>query len=156
MAALSRNRAAYSEICPGFLKSRSDGVGSLLPGPDTDRLLDRYHEDLAVADLVGAGGIHDRLNSALDEPVIEHDLDFDLGQEVDHVLRPAIDFRVALLPAEALDLGDRHAGNPDFVQRVLHLVELEGLDDRFDLLQRFPIRCRALYGLGLGGGAALG
>jgi hypothetical protein len=39
---------------------------------------------------------------------------------------------VALLAAEALDLGDGDPGNADLVQRVLHVVELDRLDDRFD------------------------
>ena len=41
---------------------------------------------------------------------------------------------MALLAAEALGLGDGDAGDADLVQRLLHLVELERLDDRFDLL----------------------
>ncbi len=40
----------------------------------------------------------------------------------------------ALLAAEALGLGYRDAPDPDLVERLLHLVELEGLDDRFDFL----------------------
>ena len=40
---------------------------------------------------------------------------------------------MALLPPEALGLGDGDAGYADFMQRFLHLIELEGLDDRFDL-----------------------
>jgi hypothetical protein len=40
---------------------------------------------------------------------------------------------MALLPAEAFRLGHGEALDPDLVQRLLHLVELEGLDDRFDL-----------------------
>ena len=47
---------------------------------------------------------------------------------------PAIELGMSLLAAEALDLGDGDAGHPDVVQRVLHVVELERLDDRFDLL----------------------
>jgi hypothetical protein len=41
---------------------------------------------------------------------------------------------MALLPAEALHLGDRDSRHTDFVQRVLHIVQLERLDDGFDLL----------------------
>jgi len=44
---------------------------------------------------------------------------------------------VALLAAEALDLDHGDPGNADVVKRVLHVVELEGLDDRFDLLHAF-------------------
>ena len=76
----------------------------------------------------------DRLDRLLDHLVLDDHLDLDLGQEVDDVLGAAIELGVPLLPAEALDLDDGDALDADLVQRVLHLVELEGLDDRFDLL----------------------
>src|SRR5262249_24877012 len=57
-------------------------------------------------------------------------------QEVDHVLRPSVQLGVTLLPTEALHLRDRDALNPDSVQSFLHLVELEGFDDRLDFLHR--------------------
>ena len=63
-----------------------------------------------------------------------HDLDFHLGQEVDDVFRTAIEFGVPLLPAEALGFGDGDALQSDFLKRLFHLVELEWLDDGFDLL----------------------
>ena len=67
--------------------------------------------------------------------VVAHDeLDLDLGQEVDDVLGAAIQLGVALLAAEALDLGHRQARDADLGQRLAHFVELERLDDRFDLL----------------------
>ncbi len=105
-------------------------------------------EDLAVADAAGMGGLLDRLDGALDHRVFHDDLDLHLGQEIDDVFGAAIELGMALLPAEALGLGDGDALDPDLVKRFLHLVELERLDDRFDLLHRpFTLRAR---------GAALG
>jgi hypothetical protein len=46
---------------------------------------------------------------------------------------------VTLLPAETPDLADRHAGDADLVQRRLHLVKLERLDDRLDFLHRLTL-----------------
>ena len=63
-----------------------------------------------------------------------HDLDFHLGQEVDDVFRTAIEFGVSLLPAETLGFGHGDALQSDFLKRFLNLVELEWLDDGFDLL----------------------
>src|SRR5438876_11930457 len=91
--------------------ARSHRVGAALAGADPHRLLDRDHEDLAVADLVGLGGLLDRLDGACGESLLDDDLDFDLGQEVDQVFGAAIDFGVALLPAEAPDLADGHTGD---------------------------------------------
>ena len=91
-------------------------------------------EDLAIADAAGLGGVLDRLDRLLDHVVAEHDLDLHLGQEVDDVFGAAIEFGMALLPAEALGLDDGDALQADLLKRLLHLVELERLDDRFDLL----------------------
>jgi hypothetical protein len=41
---------------------------------------------------------------------------------------------MALLPAETLGFRDGDALQPDLLQRLLHLVEFEGLDNRLDLL----------------------
>jgi hypothetical protein len=41
---------------------------------------------------------------------------------------------VTLLAPEALDLDDGEALHADLLKRLLHLVELEGLDDGLDLL----------------------
>jgi len=61
---------------------------------------------------------------------------FTLGRKSDDVLGPAIELGMALLAPETLGLGHRDALNADLVQSFLHLVELEGLDDRFDFLHR--------------------
>src|ERR1700730_11407408 len=127
--------------CLGFAGAALHSVGSLLSGPDADGLFDRQHKNLTVADLVGAGTVLDGQHRSFDNGIVEHDLDLDLGQKVDHVFRAAIDFSVPLLPPEALDLADRHSGYADLVQRVLHFIELEGLDDRFDLFHLLTSHC---------------
>src|SRR5215468_5965271 len=97
----------------------------------------RVHEDLAVADVAGfcRAGEHGR--DLVHQTVGHHDLDLDLGEEIHRVLTSAVELGVALLPAEAADLGDRHADDPDAGQGLLHVVELERLDDGLDLLHGF-------------------
>src|SRR6185295_18981287 len=112
----------------------SNRVPAAIAGADPDRLLDVDHENLAVADAPGAGGILDRLDGVVDHRVLDHHFDFHLGQEVDHIFGAAVEFGMALLPTEALDLGDRDSTDAHLVQRVLDVVELERLDDRLDLL----------------------
>src|SRR6202012_5083608 len=63
-------------------------------------------------------------------------LDLDLGQEVHDVLGAAVELRLALLAAIALGLDDRHALDAQLLQGFLHLVQLERLDDGFDLFHR--------------------
>jgi hypothetical protein len=41
---------------------------------------------------------------------------------------------MAFLSAETLGFSDSDAGHSNFVQRFLHFIEFERLDDRFDLL----------------------
>jgi hypothetical protein len=75
-----------------------------------DDLLDGGDEDLAVADLAGAGAALTMASMHRSTVVVaDHDLDLHLGQEVDDVLGAAVELGVALLAAEALDLGDGQA-----------------------------------------------
>src|SRR3546814_1352510 len=87
-------------------------------------------ENLAVADLAGAGGLHHRLDHGVGLVVGDRDLELDLGQEIDHVLGAAVQLGVALLAAEALDLGDgdaRHAGVGQRLSSEEHTSELQSL-----------------------------
>src|SRR5690242_12296743 len=84
---------------------------------DAHRLLDFGDEDLAVADLAGARRLDDRLDRPIHEVLRHDDLDFDLGQKIDDVFGAAIELRVTLLPAEALDLGHGQAAHADVRQR---------------------------------------
>ena len=110
-----------------------DGAAGVAAGADPDRRLHRRHEDLAVADVARLGRRRHHLRHLVDEVVGDDDLDLDLGQEVDGVLTAAVQLGVALLPAEPAHLGDRHADDPDAGQRLLHVVQLERLDDCLDL-----------------------
>src|SRR5260370_1637821 len=112
----------------------SYGGVAALASANSYRVVDLRHEDLAVADAAGMGRGADRLDGFLDHLILDDQLDLHLGQEVDDVFGAAIQLGMALLAAEALGFQHRDALQPDLVQRVFDLVELEGLDDRFDLL----------------------
>src|SRR5438132_5213305 len=81
----------------------------------------------------------DRLDRPLDQRFLHHDLDLYLRQKVDHVFGAAIEVGMAVLAAETLGLGDGNSLDADFVKSLLHHVQLEGFDDRLDLLHRLPI-----------------
>src|SRR5688572_15887416 len=114
----------------------SDGVCATIARSDAHRLLDVHDEDLSVADPAGAGGFGDSLDDIVDQAVLHDDLDLHLGEKVDDIFGTPIELRMPLLAAEALHLGDGDSGNARIVQRVLHVVELERLDDRFDFFHR--------------------
>src|SRR4028119_1199138 len=79
------------------LGASSDRGGSGLARADGDGLFGRRYENLAVADPACLGRLADRLDGAFDRLVVEDDLKLHLRQEVDHVLRPAVEFGMALL-----------------------------------------------------------
>src|SRR5580700_7994857 len=67
------------------LEFRSNGVHAGFPRTDPDGFLDVGEEDLAVPDPPGLGGTADRLDRFFDHLVSEHNLDFHLGEKIDHV-----------------------------------------------------------------------
>src|SRR5271165_1508112 len=110
-----------------------DRVCARLPGADADGFLDMRYKYLAIADAPGLGGVADRLDRGGKDLVSDDDLDLHLRQKVDDVFRPAIEFRMALLPAKPLGLDNRDSLNSRLLQGFLHFIELEWLDDRLDL-----------------------
>ena len=80
----------------------------------------------------------DGLERAVELVVGDHHLDLDLGQEVHDVLGAAVELGLALLAAVALGLDDGHALDAQLLQGLLHLVQLERLDDGFDLFHDLP------------------
>src|SRR4051812_21870585 len=124
--------------------SCSERVLSAFPGADPDDLVDRGDPHLPVTDLPGGGRLHDGVHHAGGVELADDHLDPNLRHEVDLVLRTAVDLGVAALAAEALDLAHGQTGDPDQLEGVLDVVELERLDDRGDELHaRTPSVLRA-------------
>src|SRR5689334_8274446 len=82
-------------------------------GADAHRLIQAEDENLAVTDLPGVSGLGDGFERALQQRVVDGDLDLHLRQEVDDVFGAAIQLGVALLATEPLDLRHGDAGHPD-------------------------------------------
>src|SRR5947199_4417162 len=139
MAAPARaaGNEARSRPCPTLPPAADPGLNgsrSSLPGADADHVLHRRDEDLPVPDPSGASTLDDGLDGFRDPLVRDQHGDLHLGEEIDDVLRPAVELRVTPLAAEALHLAHRQALHPHAGQPFLHLVELVGLDDRVDPL----------------------
>src|SRR5262245_58245305 len=133
-ACLRRPRCAIPQPGLGICEPCcSNCVGSGFAGADANGLFDRGNEDLAVADAPGLGGLLDRIQGFGQHVVAEHHLDLHLGQEIHHVLSTAIELGVALLATKSLGLDNGNALQANLLQSLLHLVELEGLDDSLDL-----------------------
>jgi hypothetical protein len=89
-------------------------------------------EDFAVPNLPRLRCAHDRFHHLIDQLILDRNFDAGLWNEVHDIFRPAIQLGMPTLPAETLDLGDRHARDPDFGERGTHVVQLEGLYDGSD------------------------
>src|SRR5574343_1675209 len=112
-----------------FMVRSLKGIGTGFAGPDTNDLFEIEDEDLAVADLAGAGGLFDGLDDLIDMLGLDGGFDFHFGQEVDHILGAPIQFGMPFLPAETLHFRDGDALHADGGQRLTHFVKLERLDD---------------------------
>src|SRR5437867_8696969 len=111
-----------------------DRVAASLSRADANHLLDRQDEDLPVADPPRLCCLLDRFHHVRHLLVAHDDLEFHLRQEIDDVLGPPVKLGVPLLPSEALHFAHGDALHADGGEALLHLVELEGFDDRLDLL----------------------
>src|ERR1700693_1301679 len=111
-----------------------DRVRAGFAGADPDGLLDMGYKYLAIADAARLGRDADRLDRLIEIVVRDDNLDLHLGQKVDNIFGPSITFGVPLLAAETLRFEDGNALDSRLLKRLFHFVELERLDDRFDLL----------------------
>src|SRR5262249_18047538 len=102
-------------------------------------------ENLSIANAAGLRGAPYGVDRLFDHVVAEHDLDLHLRQKIDDVFSAAIEFRVSLLAPEPLGFRDRNALKSYFLQSLLYLIELEGLDDRLNFLHAIPSLARAKH-----------
>src|ERR1039457_5626059 len=90
---------------------------------------------LSVSTLLArAGGGQYRFDDGIYHVIVDDDLDSHLGHEVHRVGRAPVDFALAACATKPAYLGHGHPTGADLVKAILHLVEFERLDDRFDTL----------------------
>ena len=114
-----------------------EGLDPALSGAHAHDRVDRGDPDLAVTDASGLAGLDDHLDDVIHVGVIQENLEPNLGDQVDGVLRASVDLGVALLPAVAAGLADGHAMDPEGLQSRPHVVQLERLDNCGDELHAF-------------------
>src|SRR5207245_6126041 len=131
---MSESQLAREDRCSDHLSRapigrQLNGFRPSLAGTNPNHLFDILYEYLTVADLAGARRRNDCVDREFGHIVVDHDLDPDLRQEIDHVFGTAIQFGMPFLTAKAFHLGNRQAGNVDFGQGFADFVELERFDD---------------------------
>src|SRR5215813_1146680 len=109
-------------------KSKGRGVG--LAGTNANRMVEVDDKDLAVANLSRFRRRGNGIDGLVDLVGCDRDFDLDLGQEAHRIFSPAVNFRMAFLPAIAFHFGHRETVNADGGQGVPDFFELEWLDNR--------------------------
>jgi Ser/Thr protein kinase RdoA (MazF antagonist) len=102
-----------------------------------DRFIHRQDKDFAVADRALAAGsakLQQALDRAIDKVVVNGDLEFHFAEQIGGVFVAAIGFGLAPLPRKSHGIANGEAGHPDPFERLLHQIELGGLDDSDDEL----------------------
>jgi len=105
--------------------------------PDANRFVHIRNEDFPIPDFSRLGRRDDRFDRCVNAFLGQDQFEFQFGQEIHRVFAATVDFGVPLLPPKPFHLGDRHSVNPDVAESILHFVQLERLDDRFDFLHKF-------------------
>src|SRR5580692_5883774 len=111
-----------------------EGLAAFFTGADADDFDQFGDEDFAVADFAAARGFDNGFERGLVNGVFDDDIEFGFGEEIHGVFAAAESFHVALLPAESLDFGDRHAVDADFGQGGFYFIKFEWFNDGFDFL----------------------
>jgi len=129
-----------------FVLGPLEGIAIAFACSDAHRVIDRHHEDLAVADFARPRGLGYGLHGPVCHILGDSDIDPQLGHEINLIFGAPVDLGVALLAAIAYDLGDGHAVDPGARERLAHRIELERLDDSCDELHEvILVRMRASH-----------
>src|SRR5258705_9972925 len=86
-----------------------------LSSADANHVRNLSDEDFPIAEFACPGCLNDCLNGEILYIVRDDHFDLYLGHELDLILRTAIGFCMALLPAISLDLADRHTYHVNFL-----------------------------------------
>src|ERR1022692_3174872 len=138
------------KVCWTVARLGLEGRFTTVVVPDADGFGYVVDEDLAVADLAGAGGRGKSLDDFVEAAGRDHHFDLDFGQQVYVVLLAAIDLFVAFLAPVTADFGNGHAVDADGFQRFFDFVQFERLDDCLDFLHSFILSPRSAGGLAAG------
>lgn len=106
-------------------------------GPDADGVFNRADKHFSIPDFAGFCGFDDGVDRAVQQVVLDHELDLDLRQKIHRVFTASINFGVTLLPAKALHLTDSHTLDPQARKGFFDFFQLKGLDDGLDLFHAF-------------------
>lgn len=111
----------------------SNGFITRLLGANTNGGFDIADKHFAVANLARSRRPNDGFHGLLDQGIGQDDLDLDFREEINRIFTAAVNFRVALLAAKTLHLGDGQALRAHSGQRLFNFLEFERFDNGFNL-----------------------
>src|SRR5271169_785878 len=112
--------------------TRSDRAIAVFVGTNPNDVFEVGDENLAVADFAGVRLELDCVDHRLVLLILDHQLNFQLGQKVDHVFRATVQFGVTLLTTESFHFVNRHDGDTETLKLLFYRIQSERLDDSFD------------------------
>ena len=115
-----------------------DGIFAALTCSDANDVFDREQKDLAVADFSCFGGPLNDLYDLGNDFIGYDQFDLGLGDKINLVFRPPVEFGMTLLPSKSPDLADRHPLDTNFCEPIFHFVQLKWFDNGFDLFHPEP------------------
>ena len=101
-------------------------------GANTNGGFDVADKNFAITNLTRARRPHDGVDGLLDHGIGQDDLDLDFREEIDRVFAAAVNFRVALLAAKALDFGNGQALRAHCGESLFNFFKFERFDNGVD------------------------
>src|SRR5205823_15024258 len=87
---------------------------------NADRFVNLREENLAIADLSGTRGIHDRIYGPFHHVVSQYHFQFDFGNQIHGVLSSTIKLSMTFLPPVAAGLEHGHPFHTNLVEGGFH------------------------------------
>jgi len=127
-----------------WLPGASGGSFSGFPSSDSHDLVDPRKENLPVSDLPRKARLLYRIGNCLGLGIFHHRHEIHLGNKIDVVFSPAVDFHVPFLASESLHFADGHPLNAKSQKGLLDLRQTKWFNDCLDFQGMFAIITPAL------------
>src|SRR5215472_10242178 len=110
----------------------------MFPRPNTHDSLHRQDKNFPIANASRMGRCHNGANDIVHLLFRSQDFKFGLGQKIHYILCPSIQFCVPFLTSKTFHLCHRQPVYSNSVKALLDFIELERLDDGFNLFHHAP------------------
>src|SRR5712691_3062846 len=114
----------------------------MFPRPNTHHILYRQDKNFPIANASRMGRCHNGVDDIVHLLFWSKDFELALGQKIYHILRPSIQFCMPFLASKAFHLCHRQPMHSNSVKALLDFIELERLDDSFNLFHHSSLPSR--------------